>query len=489
MDKLSIEILSLIIAELSAAPSPRPADRPRLAAYATISRTWQHLIEPRTFAAIRYLRLDEEELSTFASLFKHRRRQTLLRNLYLSFEPPFEGNLRAGHIANSTALGSALTSLFKFLSTWEVDCRTIDILFHIAWANYTPNRRYFMLDQPETVLAAVPYVSYLGIEGICGCALHPTAAVKLASSLPNLRTLDYKFYSPDNKRAQLRKEIRRALATSLNSLELPMLQQLELAQNKLFLNNHSFEYGDDRDADGVDPLNTSVHNFSQRTPIQRLVLNDFLVSSDLFKGQDPESTWPTLQQFDIAGGPVAPSGKWYCTGDPTAASPPGSTRGYGSDASQSEYPSSDSDISWHRNLDDSGTDDDDDRDAIRNGDKPDFEWRKEPDWDMLTPLLVDMARAVQRMPNLQIGSLHLDLGISIVRVQCAAPGFRYAHFDKYELRNFRTCRFFVGETRHRASWYSLEQVPEEVRSAWREWLGSDGEMETGAYWINWDRVF
>lgn len=483
MDKLSIEILSLIIAELSAAPSPRPADRPRLATYATISRTWQHLIEPRTFASIRYLKLDEKELSTFASLFRDTRRQTLLRDLYLSFEPPFEGNLRAGHIANSTALGSALTSLFKFLSTWEVDSRTIDILFHIAYANYTPFRRYFTLDQPDTVLAAVPFVSYLNVSGICGCALHPTAAVKLASSLPNLRTLDYRFYNPDPKRAQLRKEIRKALATSLDSLQLPMLQRLEFTQEpRLIIHNHSFEYGDLCDADGVDPLNTAVHNFSQRTPIQRLVLKDFLVSSDLFTSQDPESTWPTLQQFNIFGGPVAPSGKWYCTGDPADASPPGSTHGYGSDASQSEYPSSDSDISWHRNLDDSGTDDDDNRDAIRNGHRPYHEWRKVPDWDMLTPLLVDMARAVQRMPNLQSGSLHLDVGISNVRVQCAAPGFRYADFNKYEPKNFRTCRFFVGEQVDSASWYSLEQVPEQVRNAWREWLGSDGEMETGPYW-------
>ncbi|RKU43067.1 hypothetical protein DL546_000924 [Coniochaeta pulveracea] len=490
MNKLSIEIISLTIAELSVGPSPRPADRPRLAKYATISRTWQHLVEAHTFASIRYLKLDEEELSTFAALFKHTRRQTLLRNLSLTFEPPFEGNLRAGHIANSTALGSALTSLFRFLSTWEVDNRTTNILFHIAYSNNTPNRRYFMLDQPDTVLAAVPYVSCLRISGVCGCALYPTAAVKLASSLPNLRTLDYSFYNPDPKRAQLRKEVREALATSLNSLKLPMLQHLELTQDPpLFLRNHSFEYSDLRDADGVDPLNAAVHNFSLRTPIQRLVLKDFLVSSDLFVSQDLESTWPTLQQFDISGGAIAPSGKWYCTGNTATASPPGSTRGYGSDAYESVYPSSDSDISWHRNLDDSGTDDDDDRDAIRNGDRPSYAWRKEPDWNMLTPLLVDMAHAVQRMPNLQVGCLYLDLVFSNVCVQCAAPGFRYADFDEYEPRTFRTCRLFFGDPADRASWYSLEQVPEEVRSAWRKWLGSDGEMETGAYWINWDKIF
>lgn len=168
-----------------------------------------------------------------------------------------------------------------------------------------------MLDQPDTVLAAVPYVSWLRISGLCGCALYPTAAVKLASSLPNLPTVNYRFYNPDPKRAQLRKDVRKALATSLDSLELPLLQYLNLTQDPVASPlNHSFDYGDLRDADGVDPLNAAVHNFSQRTPIQRLVLKDFLVSSDLFTSQDPESTWPTLQQFDISGGAVASSGKW-----------------------------------------------------------------------------------------------------------------------------------------------------------------------------------
>lgn len=483
MDKLSPEILSLIIAQLAAGASP--ADSPRIGPYATISRRWQHLIETRTFASIRYLKLNEKELSTFASLFEDARRQTLLRKLYLTFEPPVQGNLRAGHVANCAALGSVLTSLFKVLSAWETDSRTIDVLFEIAYSNNTPFRRYFMLDQPQTVLAAVPYVSYLRISGICGTALHPTAGVKLASSLPNLHTLDYRFYNPEPKRAQLRKEIRKALATSLDSLELPMLRHLDLTQEpRLVLCNHSLEYGDLRDADGVDPLNTAVRNFSQRTPIQRLDLKDFLVSSELFTGGDPESTWPTLQQFDISGGAVAPSGKWYCTGDPTAIEPD-STSGYGSDASVSEYPSSDSDVSWHRDRDDSGTEDDSDRDAIRNGYRPMYEWRDTPDWDMLIPLLVDMARAAQRMPNLQIGCLLIrNEGISDVCVQCAAPGFRYAQFDKYEPKSFRTCRFFVGETANKTSWYSLEQVPQQVRSAWREWLGDDGEMETGKYWFD-----
>lgn len=66
-------------------------------------------------------------------------------------------------------------------------------------------------------------------------------------------------------------------------------------------------------------------------------------------------------------------------------------------------------------------------------------------------------------------------------VQCAAPGFRYADSEKYEPKNFRTCRFYVGENDDEQS-VPLEQVPDEVRRAWREWLGDDGGMEAGFCW-------
>jgi hypothetical protein len=182
--------------------------------------------------------------------------------------------------------------------------------------------------------------------------------------------------------------------------------------------------------------------------------------------------WPTLQEFDIGGLAIAPSGKWYWTGDPAAVEC-GSTRGYGSDADL--YP-------W-RESDDSGTDNDSDGGAIRNGLRPMHKWRVKPDWDMLGPLLVDMARAVRRMPNLQRGCRYLANGsIGNVCVQGAAPGFRYADFDRYEPQRFRTCRFYVGTNKDRKTWLTLAQIPDEVRAAWRGWLGDHGEMETGAYW-------
>jgi hypothetical protein len=484
MDKLSPEILSSIINELfwrHKALSPRPG------IYASISRKWQDLVERRTLAHIR-LTLNGEDLSTFEKVFHDPRRQSLLRTLDLSFDLPGPGDQRAGHIANSAALGTALTSLCKFLSTWETCGRTMEVLFLINHRYCTPYRRFHMLDQPETVLAAVRHVSSLQItdDEPEGKALHPTATCKIASAFPNLQSLDYTFYDPQPKREQLRKAIRKALGTSLNSLDLPMLERLNLQGGILRLRNHSLFCGDLRDEDGVDPLNSAILKLSQRSPIKWLKLKG-LVSSELFTGDNPESTWPTLQQFQITGSQIAPSGKWYCTGDPTSRDP-GHTEGYGSDADSVEL-SSDSDISWHRSpRDDSGSDDDSDRDAIRNGKRPEYEWREKLDWAMLTPLLVAMARAVQRMPNLRRGSLLVGSEGHGVCVQCAAPGFCYANVETrqaaplpYEPKNFRTCRFYVAE-HYDEPFLPLEQVPEEVRDAWREWLGDDGEMEAGFYW-------
>jgi hypothetical protein len=310
-------------------------------------------------------------------------------------------------------------------------------------------------------------------------ALHPTATCKVARAFPNLESLTYAFYDPQPKRVQLRKAIRKELGTSLDSLALPMLKRLDLDGGILCVQNHSLFCSDLRDEDGVDPLNSAILKLSQRSPIRWLKLKG-LVSSELFTGGNPDSTWPTLQQFQITGSHIAPSGSWYYTGDPTSRHP-SSTTGYGSDAESVEL-SSDSDISWHRSPhDDSGTDDHSDRDAIRNGKRPEYGWREKADWEMLTPLLVAMARAVQRMPNLQRGSLLVGSKGDGVCVQCAAPGFRYADFEKYEPRNFRTCRFYVGED-YDEPFLPLGQVPEEVRSAWREWLGDDGKMEAGFYW-------
>lgn len=486
MDELSPEVLSLIIDELFWRPnrlSPRPG------IYASISRKWQDHIEAHTFAHIS-LTLNTEDLSTFETVFKEPRRQPLLRTLDLNFHLPARGHLHAGHVANSAALGTALTSLCKFLSTWETYGRTMDVLFSIDHRNYTPARRFQMLDQPETVLAAVRHVSSLQItdDEPEGKALHPTATCKIASAFPNLQFLNYTFYDPQPKRAKLRKEIRKALGTGMNSLDLPMLERLHLRGGILRLMNHSLFCGDLRDEDGVDPLNSAIHKLLQRSPIKWLELEG-LVSSELFTGDNDntDSTWPTLEQFEIRGSEVAPSGKWYSTGDPTSRYS-GHTEGYGSDAGSVEL-SSDSDISWHRSpRDDSGSEDHSDRDAVRNGKRPEYEWRDQVDWEMLTPLLVAMARAVQRMPKLQQGSLLVgDIGPSVC-VQCAASGFCYANVETrhaaplpYEPKNFRTCRFFVGRS-YDGPFLPLEQVPEEVRDAWREWLGDDGEMEAGYYY-------
>jgi hypothetical protein len=452
MDKLSPELLSLIFGELfsrSYRLSPRPG------IYASVCRKWQSIIEAYTFADIK-LTFSGEDLSTFVTLFRDVHRQCRLRTLTLDFVMPAGSNSRAGHVVDSRAPGTALASLFNFLSTWETKERGVKVVFTISHASYAPFQHFHMLDQLETVLATVRCVSSLQMTDGEGTAFHPTATCKVVSALPNLQSFDYSFYDPQPKHVQLRKGIREALGTSLDFLHLVMLERLCLRGGVLQARNHSLFCGDLRDEDGVDPLNSAIRRLSQRSPIKRLEIEG-LVSGELFTGDNPESTWSTLRQFQITGSIIAPDGRWYYTGDPTTREP-SATSDYGSDADSEERRSSDSDISWR------------------------YEWREKPDWQMLTPILVAMARAVLRMPNLQRGSLLVGSKGHGVCVQCAAPGFRYVDAEEKEPANSRRCRIYVAEGYDDCFFLPLSQVPGEVRSAWREWLGEGGEMEAGFYW-------
>lgn len=150
-----------------------------------------------------------------------------------------------------------------------------------------------------------------------------------------------------------------------------LVNNLKLDQQpKLLINNHSFDYSDLRNEDGVDPLNSAIYDLSQRAPLRHLVLKDLLVSSELFRGNvtTPISIWASLQTFQLGGVTMAPSGNWYWTGNPSAVKR-GSTDGYGSDANSYLF----------REPDDSGTDDNSAKDAIRNGWRPIHEWRIKPD--------------------------------------------------------------------------------------------------------------
>ena len=99
---------------------------PPLAGYATISSSWQHAIESRTFAAVTAYS-GRVLFGQFKAVFAAVRRRTLLRNLTFNAMLPLreeddvieEPPTRQEEAADGLVYTRALITLFSFLHTWE----------------------------------------------------------------------------------------------------------------------------------------------------------------------------------------------------------------------------------------------------------------------------------------------------------------------------------------------------------------------------------
>ncbi|KAI1387574.1 uncharacterized protein F4822DRAFT_287214 [Hypoxylon trugodes] len=490
MDKLSYEVLNLIAAYLYVRPwnyfsTPDPERKSRML-YPTISREWQHTAERWTFERIRFT---SNELTTFASLFAEPRRRALLRRLGYTVLLPTFGDSRHDFARNQAAFTDAIQGLLNILKDWEsedvgslelqistdwdVDQSTGPITFDFTVQNSSSIRRFLTLDGKE--LPKVRCVTAFIIENSSpGRALHPTAICQLSNVFPQLERLELDVEDPMNKRREMRKEHRRALAAGLLALDLPRLTYLRISrQTNTTVRNHSFDCGNLED-DGIDPLNDALRKLSQSSPLVHLeLIGGILVSSDLFldrraHGHD-SSVWPTLRSFRIQAEIIAPNGKWYYTGDPKAV-----------EAEPISYYSSSDD----EDAMDSSTEpeDDESRDAVANGREPTHEWRVQPDPNTFNPLAESMADAVLRMPRLASGTLEIEAYtgqyVDLILI-CAEAGEDFirapgSQFGSPEDKRVRRWHVWVGPD---TKW----EAPVEVKTKWREWLGENGKATSSIF--------
>lgn len=150
MEKLSPEILALIVDHLTAETRNQSIYKPRqilgtsnnnntpppppyrYAPYASISRTWQLHIERHTFKKLRIV--SDEDLPTLAEIISHpssfgpgpgpwwrRHRLSLVRELTYVIILPTDGGFRRERVRNNVAFGSAIKGLFDLLQSWEPD--------------------------------------------------------------------------------------------------------------------------------------------------------------------------------------------------------------------------------------------------------------------------------------------------------------------------------------------------------------------------------
>ncbi|XDG10595.1 hypothetical protein ABKA04_010210 [Annulohypoxylon sp. FPYF3050] len=468
-------LIATHVCDISQTPYRLPgAPRIFCAPYAVISRRWQDFVEPWTFSSIE---LKDIELDTFVAIFADSRRRALLRHFTYYITLPTYGKSRHDFAQNQAATNNSILKLLNVLKDWDdagarLELRVVMVRYdHTAGGiqfagikSGTPSR-YLILDEVE--LPAVHCVASLKIGACPGRALHPTATCQLAGAFPLLEKLYFEVLDPVNRQRRMRKDHRLALAASLTALNLPKLTHLSIHRTTTTdVYNHSFECGG-LEEDGIDALNDALRKLSQTPPLTDLVLTGALISPDLFRSRrtaDPDSSeWPTLRNFTVEAGIVAPSGQWYYTGDPDAVEP-GVESSYrdGSEASESD-------------------DDDRDHDLRENGVRPTHLWRTQPDPDLFDALVKDMADAVLRMPQLRLGSLEINPGhgpsaiiLKCAEATCALEDRPDWQLDSEEEKTTRRWHAWIGEG---TEW----EMPKDVKVLWAEWLGDSGKSAIGRW--------
>ncbi|KAK8074088.1 hypothetical protein PG994_004987 [Apiospora phragmitis] len=215
--------------------------------------------------------------------------------------------------------------------------------------------------------------------------------------------------------------------------------------------------------------------------------------------------WPSLQRLEIDVGLVAPSGRWYYTGDKNGVKP-------GRPWMDDPYPSDDSADDDDEDESESKPDvdpssealseadvDDWGRDAKANGDEPWHQWRTMPDPVEFDPLAIDLVAAVKRMPRLKtcgfrlsptFDGTYLDTTLAI-SLECAEAG---ALLPYKSIKKDMSCK--KGNKHLTARRWSIQigedttwEVPEELRAKCTEWVGPYGKIEMrriGDYGYNTD---
>jgi len=440
--------------------------------------------------------MESPDLPAFIAAFETPRRRALLRSLEFSVVTPTHGKSRQEHALNLAAFRTTVKELFDNLSEWEQHAKeqcsflagNITLEFQTlgpdewrkpgnfpipasALSKTSATRRYLDLDGIE--LPAVERLVGLNIYSSPGLVMHPAALCQLATAAPHVESLRLIFIDPANKRKELRKSLRTALASGLQQLQLPRLRELHLGREVTSsCNNHSYDFGD-LEVDGVDLLSQAIRTLAQRSPITDLSLSGCVTSEDLFLDKaspaGTTSTWPTLRSFSVLEFFVLPSGAWLFSGNPTgtAIQPLNLSRA----SAAAEPPELELDYSG--SIEDvTDSDDDNERDLVANGTSPLHEWRTSPDPHTFNPLMSAMADAVLRMPQLRQGRMTFtsDRADHHITVACTEAGERSEVPRENGPAQEEPMRRWEVGLGGDAAW----TPPDGVVATWRKWTGTDG---------------
>ncbi|KAK8067651.1 hypothetical protein PG996_006763 [Apiospora saccharicola] len=456
MDRLSFEIMSLILDNL-----PEDEDDvdeydngPKLAPYSTISRRWQAVVEARTFASVTIR--EQAETPTVFSPSPYR--SAALRKVEFRMDLPSDSETRAHHRQNQSA---GIKRFFQFR------------------------------DEEMGVLPNIRVVSRLKLWSHDGPDFSPLALCQFATRFTCLRKLELSYCDLALKRSAQRKTHRAMVADGISSLgQLPYLTKLVIRhKDGSEPANHSFKttcLEHESSVGTVDLLCEAIRKLAQKGILEILRLNGELVSPDLFRnrrsglaaarsGQQEEEVqaeWPSLQHLLIEAPIVAPSGRWYYTGEESDVEPFPTSWG---SLRRPRSPKGDDEVETGSEALSDADMDDGDEDAEANGDDPIHRWRTVPDPAEFDQLAIDLAAAVKLMPRLKtcvfcLGPIE-DMSMT-VGIQYAEAGEEIPWFTDEKYDGDLTGRRWWVRTGENTAW----EVPKELNSMCAEWAGPDSEF-------------
>ncbi|KAF1947370.1 hypothetical protein EJ02DRAFT_440227 [Clathrospora elynae] len=306
--------------EQSSGPKDPPSQFPRLA---ILNRAWKEAVEKITF---RELKIKSNELDTLQSTITGNRRKHLTNISFTVLLPEYSDER-----LNDEAFTKGICDLFTILKSWKDDGmgvqRALRLGISTPAASPTdyrllgPKGRELMHDvelgkrkdilydrwkksclhllKPD-ILPVLSIVQHLKIN-YSSRKLEPLVALNLATSLPNLKNVEWDLPDFDTQ------------STDEEPYNITLTSPQERGENR----DHTRVYPS-RVPSGLtyDPLSTAIRTFSQNLTVLKLSahfdLTLFWPSPDDENAVVP--SWPHLKNLEVGFNMIAPSGDWYFTG-------------------------------------------------------------------------------------------------------------------------------------------------------------------------------
>ncbi|PGH11201.1 hypothetical protein AJ79_05043 [Helicocarpus griseus UAMH5409] len=406
-------------------------DSSQLISYATISREWQYAVERIN---LNRLKFESTKLSKFANLFRpsQSHRRTLVKVVYYCIVLPAYNDEACGKYenenekeANSQVFSEALYALFKVLKALDdekVRSGGEMVLILEPYSSTDTHRRpknsnrkkdlgikryqasFLQIKNPERLPLLSNIITFYSQEDYHTRNVEPASAIAIASKLRNLKECYVEFSDREFLSAALRRTNRYNLAQALSAYP----QSVDDIRIKLHCKNPEDEGSappnllpspSPSSSSPTDPLNLALHDFIQKANVGKIVLEDHLVTPELFWPpsnttaiSDSSSFWQNLREIQVHMQVSTPDGGWYFMNDPSIASYAEFT-GVEMDIDDS---SEDAEAEWDETSSSSELDY-----SLTGNDTEKNTFRSIPDPERMNPLLITMARAAHHAPVLE----------------------------------------------------------------------------------------